>query len=59
MMAAGAYLPVVFQGYGQKFLASLPLRSWRRRLGQVLPAVLAVCFILIWGYKFVDKAPLS
>jgi hypothetical protein len=59
MLAAGAYLPVVFQVYGQKFVTSLPFRNWRQCLGQMLPAVLALCFILVCCYKFLDKAPLS
>ncbi len=59
MLAAGAYLPVLLQAYGQKFLASLPLKSWHQRVGQVLPATLAMCLILIWGYRFLDNAPLS
>lgn len=59
LMAAGAYLPVLLQAYGQKFLASLPVRTWGWRFGPLLPAALALSFILICGYKFLDKAPLS
>ena len=58
-LAAGAYLPVLIEAFGQKILFSPPLVSWRSRLGQLVPAALALCFLIIYGYKFINKAPLS
>lgn len=58
LLAAGAYLPVLFEAYGKKVMSSPPLVSWRSRLGQLVPAALAICFIIIYGYKFSGKAPL-
>jgi hypothetical protein len=59
MLAAGAYIPTLILAYSQKFLASFPLNRWRRHLGQSVPVVLALGFILICGSKFLHRAPLG
>jgi hypothetical protein len=59
LLAAGAYLPVLLQAYFHQFFSRDPLLSWRLRLGKMLPVALALCFTLIYGYKFAGKSPLS
>jgi hypothetical protein len=59
LLAAGAYLPVLFEAYGRKILASPPLAAWRPRLGQLLPVALALSFMLVYGYKVISAHPLA
>ena len=59
LIAAGVYLPVVFEAFGRKMLSSPLAGSERVRLGQVAPAVLAISFMFIYGYKFLSNQPLS
>lgn len=59
LLAAGAYLPVLYDAYGKKLLSTSPLASWLSRLGQSAPAVLTIIFIFIYGGKFLCSQPLS
>ena len=59
LLAAGAYIPVLFEAYGKKILSTPPLAVWRSRLGKLVPAVLAISFVFVYGYKFLSASPLS
>ncbi len=59
LLAAGAYLPVLMEAYGKKMLSSPPLLNWRPHLGRLLPGALALFLILVYGYSFLSKDPLS
>jgi hypothetical protein len=58
-LAAGAYLPVLLEAFGQKILSSPPFVSWKLPLGRLALVTLAVCGIMIYGYKFLSKNPLT
>jgi hypothetical protein len=59
LLTAGAYLPVLLKAYGEKILPSVPLISWLSRLGRLALAVPVVCFMIIYGMKFLNNDPLS
>ncbi len=59
LLAAGAYLPVLYDAYGKKVLSAPPLASWLSRLGQTAPAVITIIFMLVYGGKFLCSDPLS
>jgi len=59
LLAAGAYLPVLFEAYGKTILASPPPALRRIRVGPLVPAALAVVFIFVYGVKFFGSHPLS
>jgi hypothetical protein len=52
-------MPVLLEGFGKKILEAPLLAAGRRRVGQWLPVALAICGILIYGYKFLSKDPLT
>lgn len=58
-LAAGAYLPVLFEAYGKRLLSAPPFPAWRARLGHLAPALLAVGLILVYGGRFIQAHPLS
>ncbi len=59
MLAVGTYLPVLVQAYGKRFLASLPLATWGRRLDQAVPAALVLGLTLINSYQFFNNNPFA
>jgi hypothetical protein len=58
-IAAGVYLPVLFEAYAKKILPSVPLASSQSRLGRLAPAILAICCMIVYGGKFLSSDPLS
>ena len=59
LLAVGAYLPVLMEALGKRIRSSPPLDSWKLPLGRLVPVALALGGILIYGYKFLSKDPLT
>jgi hypothetical protein len=58
-LSFGAYMPVLLTAYFRELKTRPGFMAWMHRLGGKIPALVLICLILFFTYRFVSRNPLK